>query len=494
MGITVFISLYTTRIILSSLGASDFGIFNIIGGAIVMLGFLNSTMSNASQRFMSYEEGRGNIFSKRKVFNISLVLHFFVSIFTLLLLLIAMYPLFNGVLTIDPSRIFAAKVVYISLIISTAITILNVPYDAVINAHEDMLYYSIVGVIESLLRLFIAIICLYSRTDKLIIYGVLMAILPVISFAIMASYCHAKYEECKIAIAKYYDYQLIKNIVSFSGWNFLTAISSLLSAQGIGIVLNHFYGTVLNAAQGIAQQLNGQLSSFSLNLMKALNPVIVKNAGSGNVISMNHIALVGCKYSTYLILLFAVPFMFEMSFILKIWLKEVPEWTQTFCIMQIIVTVLCQMTHSIATSIYAQGNIKQYAIYKSLMNIIPLLLTYLSFLCGGSPYWLYIPMILIWAIGGNIVIIHYAHIECDLDIYDYIKTVVFPILYVIILMSFMGFLVVTFFDNGFIRLILTVVGTTIGLFGAMCTFGMTKTEKNNLKDIISYFWLKIKSK
>ncbi len=268
MGITVFISLYTTRLILESLGASDFGVFNIIGGAIVMLGFLNSTLANATQRFMSYAEGEGNLLKKKKVFNVSIVLHAGVALATGIILLIAMYPFFHGVLNIPSERVFAAKIIYLCTLLSTLLTIVNVPYDAIMNAHENMLYYSLVGIFESLLKLLVAFACVYTSSDKLILYGILMALIPFITLSIMKIYCHRKYEECVFGLHRYWDVSLVKQITSFFSWNFLTAISSLASFYGTGLVLNHFFGTVLNAAQGIANQVNGQLSNFSLNLMK----------------------------------------------------------------------------------------------------------------------------------------------------------------------------------------------------------------------------------
>lgn len=152
MGITVFVSLYTTRLILSALGASDFGVFNIIGGAIVMLGFLNSTMANATQRFMSYAEGEGNLTKKRQVFNVSMVLHVGVALATGVILLTAMYPFFHGVLNIPTGRVFAAKAIYLCTLVSTLLTIVNVPYDSVMNAHENMLYYSLIGIFECFLK------------------------------------------------------------------------------------------------------------------------------------------------------------------------------------------------------------------------------------------------------------------------------------------------------------------------------------------------------
>lgn len=408
MGITVFISLYTTRLILASLGASDFGVFNIVGGAITMLGFLNSTMANATQRFMSYAEGANDLLKKKQVFNVSIVLHLGVALLTGMILLAAMYPLFNGIFNIQQDRIFAAKVIYLSLIVSTMFTIVNVPYDAVMNAHENMLYYSLIGIFESLLKLIVAFACVYTTSDKLIVYGILMAIIPFVTLTIMKIYCHRKYAECVIGFRQYWSKQIVKDIASFSGWNFLTAISSLASYYGVGLVLNHFFGTILNAAQGIANQVNGQMSAFSLNLMKAVNPIIVKRAGAKDVEAMNKATLASGKYSTLLIVFFAVPFILEMHYVLAIWLKEVPEWTSLFCALQLVITIICQMTNSAATAIYAEGNIKWYAIYKSVMNLAPVLLTYIAFTFHGAPYWLYVTMVAIWAIGGDCVILCYA--------------------------------------------------------------------------------------
>lgn len=461
MGITVFISLYTTRLILASLGASDFGVFNIVGGAITMLGFLNSTMANATQRFMSYAEGANDLLKKKQVFNVSMVLHIGVALITGLILLAAMYPLFNGIFNIQQDRIFAAEIIYLSLIVSTMFTIVNVPYDAVMNAHENMLYYALIGIFEAFLKLIVAFACVYTTSDKLIAYGILMAIIPFITLTIMKIYCHRKYEECFIGFKKYWSRGLVWDIASFSGWNFLTAISSLASYYGVGLVLNHFFGTILNAAQGIANQVNGQMSTFSLNLMKAVNPVIVKRAGAQDVEAMNKATLASGKYSSLLIVFFAIPFILEMHYVLNIWLKNVPEWTSLFCCLQLVITIICQMTSSAATSIYAQGNIKCYAIYKSVMNIAPVIVTYFAYILGGAPYWLYIAMITIWAIGGNIVIIRYANKVSNLNIIAFFREIVFPVISVVVLMLALGYLPQLLMVEGFYRLIVSCVITSL---------------------------------
>lgn len=487
MGVTIFVSLYTLRLLLAALGAADYGIFTIVGGAITMLGFLNSTMANATQRFMSYAEGEGNLDKKTKIFNVSLVLHVIIAGITALMLLIFFFPLFNGILNIQADRIPAAKIVYYSLMFSTMLTIVNAPYEAVMNAHENMLYYSIIGIFESILKLAIAFFCVYTVFDKLIAYGILMTMVPLITLSIMKVYCHRHYEECVIAPIKFWDKALIRQIATFSGWNFLTAVSSLFTFQGLGLVLNHFFGTVLNASQGIAQQVNNQLSQFSVNMMKALNPVIVKFAGAGNYEKMNMATIAGCKFSTYIMLFFAIPLMIEMPYVLKIWLVNPPEWTILFCDLQIVVGIICQMANSASTAVYAQGDIKWYAIYKSVMNASPVVMAYIAFLLGGAPYWLYIPMIIVWGIGGDIVIVKYANKYCNLGIRNYTLGVVFPVMKVAVIMLVCGMFLHSFMPESFLRLILCCVLTTIGMLLSVFYIGLTKQEYGQIQLIIGSF-------
>lgn len=477
MGVTMFISLYTTRLILGSLGASDFGIFSVVGGAIAMLGFLNSTLANATQRFMSYAEGEGKLEKKRGIFNVSVVLHVAIAAITVLLLAVAMFPLFNGVFNIGPERVGAARIVYSCLIFSTVFTIINVPYDAVLNAHENMLFYSIVGIFESFLKLGVAFICVYTNNDKLVVYGILMACIPLITLVIMKVYCDRLYEECVISPRRYWDRSLLKQISGFFGWNFLTAISSLFSAQGIGIVLNHFFGSVLNAAQGIANQVNGALSNFSGNMMKALNPVIVKSAGAGNNEAMNRATIVGCKFSALLTMFFGIPLSLEVHYVLSIWLKEVPDWAAVFVVLQLVQSIITQMASSAATAVYAKGDIKHYAIWKSVMNAMPVFLTWIAFRMGGGPIWLYIPMIVVWAIGGNMVIIYYSNRKCGLKIGEYVNKVIIPLLGASIVMLLFGFVTYMTMSSGFLRLVITCFATTIGMLVAAGLFAITKEEK-----------------
>ena len=476
MAITMFVSLYTTRLILNSLGASDFGIYNIVGGAIAMLGFLNVAMASATQRFMSYSEGEGNKEKQKYIFNISCVLHFCISIIIAIVLLAAGWFFFHGILNIPANRISAAQVVYCSLIVSTVFTVMNVPYDAVMNAHENMRYYAVVGILESFLKLVVAFVCVYVAGDKLVIYGILMAAIPFITLTIMKVYCHRHYEECIICPRKYWDKGLMMEMASFAGWNFITSFTSIVSQYGLGIVLNHFWGTLLNTAQGIANQLSGQLMTFSNSMLKALNPVITKSKGSGDVELMFKASFSGCKYAYLMLIIFSVPFIFEMPFILKLWLVNIPGWAVLFCRLQLLRSITEQLTITIGSVISANGNIKSYSIYKSILSILPILLTYVSFYFSFPPYTMYIVWILCGGVLGGFLALYYAKKLCDMRMISYLKDVLLPCIGTTSLMCLGAFVVVSILSPSFTRLCLLTIVTTVLLVLALLVCS-TKEER-----------------
>lgn len=477
MGITIFISLYSTRLILNSLGASDFGIFNIVGGAISMLGFLNASLASATQRFMSIAQGEKNVLKQKQIFNVSLVLHFILSVIVGVSLSFIGYFFFNGILNIPSDRIMAAKIIYSSLIISTIFSIMTAPYDAIMNAHENMKYYACIGIIESVLKLIIAIVIVYTKSDKLITYGILMAIIPFITLSIMRIYCHRKYTECQISIHRYWNKSLIKNMSSYAGWSFMDAMTGIVASNGLGIVLNHYWGTILNAAQGIANQVGGQLTLFSQNMMKAITPVIMKNEGAGNRTFMLEIATLGCKYSFLLLAFFAFPFIIEAKFILKLWLKDVPEWAVLFCRLQLIRCLFEQMTVNLWSAIAAQGNIKNFYSCKSILNFSPLILCIVGFSYNLAPYWLYIFWIICWGILNGVVIIYFAKKQCNLSINKYLQTVSIPCFILSLSVLCIGIIPSIFLPESFLRLLITII---LCAFIFIITFWLTLGNKERI--------------
>lgn len=460
MGITMFISLYTTRLILNSLGASDFGIFNIVGGAISMLGFLNAAMASATQRFMSYSEGEGNKEKQKSIFNVSFILHLGISIVIGISLLIAGYFFFNGILNIPQDRIFAAKVVYGSLIVSTMFTVMTVPYDAAMNAHENMKYYAIVGIFESLLKLAVAFVCVYTTFDKLIVYGSLMACIPLITLSIMRIYCHRHYKECTIAPHKYWQKGLMREMTSFAGWNLFQAAAAMITNNGVGIVMNMFFGTIINAAQGIANQINGQLMTLTNNMAKAVNPVITKTEGQKDHNKVLNLASTSSKAAFFITALFSIPAIITMPQLLKVWLKNVPDYAVFFAQCQLIISLCEQLTSGFNVAINASGRIKGISIFKSITKFSFLPVAYLLFKLQISIIAVYCIFVIIQGlINGLFVPIYFLNKTFHYNFSRYFKMTFLPLVTTEFVVLLIGILLTNIFSEW--HLLFTVFGCCI---------------------------------
>lgn len=492
MAITVFISLFVTRLVIAALGTKDFGIFNIVGGAITMLTFLNVAMASASQRFMSYTRGEGNQIKQKNIFNVSVMLHFLIGIVIVLLLEIAGYFFFNGILKIDSDRIYAAKLIYQFLIISTFFTIISVPYDAVINARENMLFVAVTGIIEAFFKLGIALYITYTNFDKLISYGLLMAALTILILIIKRVYCHLKYEEVTINIRRYYDKNLFMEMGSFGGWSLLGSTVGMLSNYGQGIIINIFFGTKINAAQGVANQINGQLNAFSSTMLKALNPAIIKKEGSGNRDAMLKASLTGSKFSFALLAIFAIPAIVEMPYILNLWLTEVPEFSIIFCRLLLVKTLIEQQFITLSTSIAATGKIRNFQISLSLLALLPLIISYFMFKSGFAPPTIYIVFIIQVLFRSYGIILYYAKKICNLSIRLFLKDSIFK--EIIALTLTFGLIALPYFlmEISWYRLFIILIVSTIAFMFSFYIIVLNKIEKNTIKQGVDKFKKKFK--
>ena len=425
MGVTMFVSLYATRLVLNALGVDDFGIFNMVAGVIAMLAFLNASMAAATQRFMSYAEGEGDPEKQKIVFNISVVLHLAIAVMVGILLYAAAPILFGHVLNIPEDRVFAARCVYWAMIASTVFGILGVPCEAVLNAHENMLYFAVIGVLESFLKLGAALLVVHVLADKLILYGVLMAGISILA---MLVYCRRNYAECVIAPRCYWKRGVFREMGSFAGWNFTVSASSMLSEYGVGIVLNHFFGVALNAAQAVAQQINGQTMAFSGTMLKALNPVISKSEGAGNRGLMLRASLSGCKFAYLLMAVFAIPLILEAPGLLGLWLHSVPAWAVLFCRLQLARTLLEQLFLSLGSAIYAEGNIRLYTLVKTGSGILFLGATWGFYRMGWPPCMMYVAAILFVTLPGGLLALSICVRRLGLSLRDFSFRVLAPCL------------------------------------------------------------------
>ncbi|WP_111709982.1 lipopolysaccharide biosynthesis protein [Lutibacter citreus] len=489
MAITVLMSLYTTRLILAALGADDFGIFNVVGGAIAMLTFLNLAMSQASQRFMSFAQGEGNFNKQKNIFNISLILHFFIAIAVVILLEMVGYFLFDGILKIDIERLDVAKLIYQFLIVSTFFTIISVPYDAIINAHENMLLVAILRIIDTVLKLVIALFITNTSSDKLYIYGLLMACLSVFLLILRQIYCHRTYKEVTINFKKYFNKPLFKEMTNFAGWSFLGSSSSLITNYGQGIVINMFFGTAVNAAQGVSAQISGQLGTFARTMLKALNPMIVKSEGAGDRKLMLKASFIGSKVSFFLLTIFYVPVILEMPYIFGFWLKKVPEYAILFCQLLLVRNLIEQLFLTLASSIAAVGNIKKFQTYTAILNFLPLVVGYILFSFGYPPNTLYIVFI-IYAICNALITLYFGKIECGLSIKEFIETVVIKSVFSFLIIYLIALIPNYFLSEGLRRFIVVFLVSTCSFIIVVWFIGLTKYEKSNVTNIFQNFYSK----
>lgn len=492
MLISMFVLLYSTRIVLKALGTEDFGIFNLVAGVIAMLSFLNAAMTVSTQRYMSFNLGAGKLDKLKTVFQTSVQLHLIIGILVVIGLELCGLFLFNGFLNIPEDRIYAAKMIYHFMVLSTFFTINAVPYDAAINSHEDMLFDSIVGIIEVLVRLSIAIYLLYTGFDKLILFGLLMAVLTIVIRLIKSIYCVNKYNECSGCLSLKLDLSLLKEMFSFASWNMFGALCGLARGQGLAIILNIFFGTVVNAAYAIAHQVNGQLYNFSANMLKALNPQIVKSEGGGDRDRMLKLAMMGSKFSFFLLSLFAIPLIFEMPFVLRLWLKNVPEYTIVFCQLILVGTLTNQLTIGLQTAIQSTGRIKRYQTVVGSLLLLNLPISYVLLKFGFPAYYALISFIGIEAICCCFRL-YFLHVITGLSFSDYFKRVLYRIAIPLLLFIVVCNIPYYIFSESFLRLFILVSISGVSYLICIYIYGLETNERQMIADKATSFIRKYKS-
>ena len=394
MLVMLCVSLYTSRVVLKVLGVEDFGIYNVVGGIVSILTFLNTSMAGATQRFLNVELGRNNTDGVIKVFRTAQVIHVGVAIVVLLLAETIGLWFLNTYMQIPADRMHAANFVFQFSIITFMVSILSVPYNAAIIAHERMSAFAYISIIEVFLKLLIVYLLLIIPFDKLIIYSCLMALVSIIIRMIYSFYCSRHFIECK-KFKLEYDKSVLKKMLGFSGWTIFGALGSISHTQGIGLVLNYFFGVAINAAQGIANQVNSVISNFVTNFMTALNPQIVKSYTSGELDSMHKLLMRGCKLGFFLVAFFAIPLIFEAPVILSIWLHEVPEYTVIFVRIILLTTLCASFASPLAAAKGATGNIRNYQIILTTIGWMHVPVSFVFFILGFPPqYAMYVYLFL----------------------------------------------------------------------------------------------------
>ena len=384
MLLVMVVTLYTSRVVLDLLGFIDYGIYNVVGGIVAMLGFMSSTMSNVVQRFLSFEMGKGNKANVNTIFNISLQVHVVIAFIVLFIMeFIGVWYLENYI-NLPHDRLNAAHWVLQSAIISTFFTIIQIPYNGMIIAKEDMGIYAYISIIEVVLKLCVCIVLFYSNTDKLKLYSVTMMIVTILISLSYCIYCIYSYAECKLRKEK--NLFLLKQMACFASWNLIGEISWCFKGQAVNIVLNFFFGPIVNAASAISEQVNAAVSKFVTNFQMAVNPQLIKAYALGDKDRTQSLLCHSIRLSYFLLLSLSLPIILEMTYILNLWLKKVPEYTVVFCQLTLISTLVNTISNPLAQIVKASGNIKNYQLVISIAAFSCFPLSALFLYWGFSPY------------------------------------------------------------------------------------------------------------
>ena len=478
---SLLVSLYTSRIILNELGVTDYGIYNVVGGFVGMFTILSSSLSGAISRFLTFELGKGNIDKLNKIFCTSVNIQIILSI--LIVIVSETFGLWflTEKMNIDPSRMFAAKCVFHTSVIVLVLDLITIPYNAIIVAHEHMKAFAYLGIIHTLLKLVIVLLLPFFFFDKLIIYSVLLLVTYVIIRILNGIYCKHHFSETNWHI--YIDKSLMKEMFTFSGWTFIGSSSAILRDQGSNILLNLYVGPVINAARGIAEQVNGAINSFASNFMTAVNPQITKSYAANDKAYMLELIYKSAKFSLYLLLFLSLPIIVETPYILKIWLKVVPEHTVWF-VRLILLYFLCDSAfRPLITAILATGNIKNYQLIIGAFQFLCLPISYFFLERGFYPE-ITLIVSLILNLCCLVVRLILLRSMIGLRVRIYIKEVVIKVVLIGIVSSalpiYLSFRLPNSFSSFIVVIVLTLVITLLSIYCIGCSLSERYTLKKAL--------------
>lgn len=475
MLLNMVVVFYTSRIVLDALGVEDYGIYNVVGGIVYLFTFLNTSMSSATQRFLTFEIGKkSDVNRMAKVFSTSLNIHVLISLAILILgETVGLYFL-NAYMVIPHERIFAANWVYQCSVAACCVGIVALPFNAIIISYERMRVFAWISIFDVVLKLLIAYLLYLTAYDKLVVYSSLILLVSLITPLIYYSYCRKHFLECKFKIVK--DKALFKEMCNFAGWNLIGNLAYMGFTQGLNILLNVFFGPVVNAARGVAVQVQGAVGQFSRNFQMAVNPQITKKYAAGDLKGMHTLLYRSSKFSFFLLLVISLPVILQTEKILNWWLVDVPDHAVNFFRIIICISMLDVLANPLNVSAQATGKIKCYQLIEggSLLLIVPVSYIVLCLFC--IPEVVFLVHLFIAAIVQMLRVLLLRRMVC-FPIKDYLKFVVFRILAVVMVIGFTIFIVNYLFRSLFDKFLactfFSILISVLSIFG----FGLTNAEK-----------------
>ena len=478
---TMFISLYTTRVILKVLGAEDYGLLGLVGAIIGMMGIITSLLSGGTTRFITLALGKGDMDELKNTFSASMAIHLALALIILIVGEI-FGPSMVDNLNIAPERFGVAHFVFQLSLLSAVIGISQSPFHAAIMAHEKMGVYAYISIWDVAAKLLIVYLLLVVDMDKLKLYSAFYFIVSLITATIYYIYCRIKFEECREFKYKA-DWKLYKEIFTYSGWNAIGAVAFTMNGQGITILLNAF-GTIVIAARGIAGSISGFVYGFVANFQSAVRPQIFKLFSTNDLHGMNQLVIRTSKFSSYLMAFIGIPLFIEMGYVLKLWLGEVPEYTITFARLTLIQGVIQAIDFPIGTSIHAVGKMKLPNITSAFIYMAILPISYITIQFGASPSIIYVVIVSVYPM-AFLMDLYIIKKYTQFPVFNYLRRIILPsIVFIIITFLITNCVVVGLFSPSFWRVVFTTILSSAIYIPLIYFLGLTSGERVFVCEVI----------
>lgn len=479
----LLVSLYTTRAILNVLGVVDYGIYNVVAGFVAMFGFLNSSMTNTIQRFFNFEKGEANKDNLNNIYITSVQIQVALGLITVILLEVLGIWYINNKMIIPEDRLPAALSVFQLSICSLFMLIIQIPYSAAIVAHEKMGYYAVVSMVDAILKLFIAITLPFVTYDKLIIYGMMMFFISVANFLLYYIYAKQNFEEIHYRHIFFKDQ--FKRMLAFSGWNVFGSFAYTMQGQGLNMLMNVFFGPVVNAARGVAYQVQSALSGFTENIAIAFKPQLVESYANQEFTRTKYLMYMMSKLGYLMVFLFALPISLEINYILDLWLDgTVPDDTEVFTILILLNMLLGSLNIPISQTVQAVGRIMSYQTIRSVIVMSALPISWVALIYGAPAYIVFVILILINFINQPVSLYLLRKIF-SYPYREYLKAVIIPCLLFSILTPIFPICVHLTMQESFIRLIAVGIISVISSAVISYFFVLSESEKIVMKDLFN---------
>lgn len=478
---SMVIALYTSRLIIQRLGVSDYGIFNVVGGFVSMFTILSGALSAAISRFITYELGKGNIEKLRLIFCTGVNIQLLMSLVIIAIGEPVGIWFLNSYMNIPDGRMLAANWVFQFSLLAFVLNIISIPYNAEIIAHEKMSAYAWISILDITLKCFIVYLLAWAPYDRLISYAVLYAAEALLIRILYGTYCQHAFQECKYHFI--FDKNIFKSMISFAGWNFLGSSAGILNTQGVNLLINIFFGVTVNAARGIAVQVNSAVNQFVNSFTTAVNPQITKSYAAGNLDYVYKLICYSAKYSSFLLLYIAVPIILEAPTILKLWLGTVPDYAVIFTQLTVFSSFAdFVLGNSMVTAIFANGKIRNYQIMVSIIGGMVFPLTWIAYYLGMPPYATYIIYIILYSLVVYVRVC-YTKKLVGMSPRLYWNKVMVRVLPVMALSFLLPIPLLSLMHTGLIRIIVVTMVSAIITTLVVVVLGLTSRERSKFYQI-----------